>query len=114
MKMGTQYERESKDVFPLLGVGPKILISIGPFIILFGFLNAIYSPLFEIPINYYWLVFIGLILISIGIFIFISSEKIIRPAYKVSELITKNICAHKASNVCNLGPCDTSRYNKLL
>ncbi|MFX1479714.1 MAG: methyltransferase family protein [Promethearchaeota archaeon] len=93
MKMGNRYEK-FKDVIPLLGVGPKILISISPFIILFGILDSIFSTFFEIPINYFWLVLIGTILISGGIFIFIYSEKIINPAYKASKLITTKIYAH--------------------
>ena len=92
--MGNLFERKPKDVFPLLGVGPKILISISPFIILFGILNSLFSPIFKIPINYCWLVLIGLILISIGIFIFIYSEKILKPAYKASELITSKMYAY--------------------
>lgn len=83
-----------KENFPLLGVGPKILITLSPFLILFGVINSVYSPVFQNPIEYYWMVFIGSILIILGVFIFIRSEKILKPAYNASELITSKTYAH--------------------
>ncbi|UCC20147.1 MAG: isoprenylcysteine carboxylmethyltransferase family protein [Promethearchaeota archaeon] len=92
--MKNQSEGNSKENFPLLGIGPKVLLCICPFFILFGILNSIYYPFFQIPINYYVLVIIGSILITIGIFVFIYSERIISSAHSSSELITKKTYAY--------------------
>ncbi|MFX1490351.1 MAG: methyltransferase family protein [Promethearchaeota archaeon] len=86
--------KESKEKFPLLGVGPKILTALIPFFILFGTLNSIYYRFFKITINFYCLFVIGSILIPFGIFIFIYSEKTMRSAYNESELITTKIYAY--------------------
>lgn len=92
--MNYQAEGKIKENFPLLGVGPKILITLSPFLILFGKLNSIYFPIFQIPISYYWMIIIGSLLITVGVFIFIYSERIIRSAYKASELITTKTYAY--------------------
>ena len=92
--MNHQDEKMSKEKFPLLGVGPKILITLCPFLVLFGILNSIFQTIFQIPINYYWMVIIGSILIILGVFIFIYSERIIKPAYDASEFITIKIYAY--------------------
>ncbi|MFW9867817.1 MAG: methyltransferase family protein [Candidatus Thorarchaeota archaeon] len=86
--------KESKETFPLLGVGPKILAALVPFSVIFGVLSSIYYQFFKITINYYCLVVLGSILIPFGIFIFIYSEKTIRSAYNESELITTNTYAY--------------------
>ncbi|MHA1916211.1 MAG: methyltransferase family protein [Promethearchaeota archaeon] len=85
--------REHQETFPLLGVGPKILLTLCPFLIFFGILNALF-PLFQIPIGFVWKVSIGFVLIIIGVLVFIYSEKIIKPAHNSSELITVSIYAH--------------------
>ncbi|MFX1428447.1 MAG: hypothetical protein ACFFBE_18485, partial [Promethearchaeota archaeon] len=92
--MNEQEEKEFKEIFPLLGVGPKILVALSPFLIIFGILNLIYYRIFRIPIDYHWLVMIGTIEIIFGISVFIYSEKIMRSAYNESELITTKIYAY--------------------
>ncbi|MFX1419144.1 MAG: methyltransferase family protein [Promethearchaeota archaeon] len=92
--MNTQSEEKPEENFPLLGIGPKVLLSICPFFILFGVLNSIYYPIFQIPINYYVMIIIGSILITIGVFIFIYSERILSSAHGSSELITTKIYAY--------------------
>lgn len=94
MTMNNQDETKSKENFPLLGVGPKILITLSPFLVLFGILNSIFHAIFQIPINYYWMVILGSILIIFGISIFIYSERIIKPAYDASEFITIKVYAY--------------------
>ena len=89
-----QSDSDSKERFPLVGIGPKILISICPFIVLFGVLSSIYYPLFQIPINYSVLVIIGLILIIVGLYVFIFSERILSSAHGSSELITTKTYAY--------------------
>lgn len=86
--MNNQNENMSKEKFPLVGIGPKILLSICPFFVLFGVLNSMYYPIFEIPINYCLLVIIGSVLMTCGIFVFIYSERILSSAHGSSELIT--------------------------
>lgn len=92
--MNTQSEGNSKEKFPLVGIGPKILIYLCPFFVLFGILNSIFYPLFQIPINYYVMVIIGFILITIGIFVFIYSERILSSLHSSSELITTKTYAY--------------------
>lgn len=92
--MKNQDETKSKEKFPLLGVGPKILITLCPFLVLFGILNSIFHTFFQIPINYYWMVILGSILIIFGIFTFIYSERIMKPAYDASEFITTKVYAY--------------------
>jgi len=84
----------SKEKFPLVGIGPKIMLSICPFFVLFGVLNLIFYPLFQIPVNYYLLVLIGSILITLGIFVFVYSERILSSAHGSSELITTKTYAY--------------------
>jgi protein-S-isoprenylcysteine O-methyltransferase Ste14 len=92
--MNNQSEKNSKEKFPLLGIGPKVLLSICPFFVLFGIINLIFYPFFQTPINYYLLVIIGLILIAIGILVFIYSERILSTAHTSSELITTKTYAY--------------------
>lgn len=93
-RMNKQDEKMSKEKFPLLGVGPKILIALCPFLILFGIFNSIFYMFFQIPISYYWMVIIGSTLIILGVIVFIYSERIIKPAYNASEFITIKIYAY--------------------
>lgn len=86
--MKTLVEGKPKEKLPLVGIGPKILISICPFFVLFGILNSIFYPIFQIPITYYWMAIIGFILIALGIYVFIYSERILSSAHGSSELIT--------------------------
>ncbi|MHA2035218.1 MAG: methyltransferase family protein [Promethearchaeota archaeon] len=84
-------QEESNKNFPILGVGPKILITLCPFLVLFGILNSIYNQFFQIPINYYWMVALGIIFIIVGVFLFIYSERMIKNAYNSSEFITTKV-----------------------
>ena len=92
--MNNKTEESSKEKLPLVGIGPKILVSICPFFVLFGVLSSVYYPLFQFPINYYLLVIVGLILIITGIYVFIYSERILSAAHKSSELINSKIYAY--------------------
>ncbi|MHA2400617.1 MAG: methyltransferase family protein [Promethearchaeota archaeon] len=82
------------DKFPLLGVGPRILLTLLPFIIVFGILNALLDPLFQIPVPYYCLVIIGVVLVMTGGLVFFYSERIVKPAYDASILLTVKSYAH--------------------
>jgi protein-S-isoprenylcysteine O-methyltransferase Ste14 len=84
-------QEESNKKFPILGVGPKILITLCPFLVLFGILNSIFNPFFQIPINYYWMVGLGIILIIFGLFLFIYSERIMKDAYNSSKFINTKV-----------------------
>ncbi|MFW9825922.1 MAG: methyltransferase family protein [Candidatus Thorarchaeota archaeon] len=92
MKIGAK--KEANEDFPILGVGPKIVLIFTPFLIIFGLLNSILSRYFIITTYYYWMVIIGLILIIIGVLIFIYSEKLIKSAHTNSELVTSKIYAY--------------------
>ncbi|MFX1377935.1 MAG: methyltransferase family protein [Promethearchaeota archaeon] len=92
--MNSPSNENSKDQFPLLGIGPKVLLSICPFFVIFGIINSIYYPLFQFPVEYYLLVIIGLILIAFGIFVFIYSERILSAAHSSSELNTTKTYAY--------------------
>ncbi|MFX1568911.1 MAG: methyltransferase family protein [Promethearchaeota archaeon] len=92
--MNSNLEKPSKEKLPLVGIGPKVLISICPFFVLFGVLSSIYYPVFQIPVNYYVLVIIGVTLILIGIYVFIYSERILSSAHSSSELITTKTFAY--------------------
>ncbi len=86
--MNTKSEEPSKEKLSLVGIGPKLLVSICPFFVLFGVISSIFYPIFQIPITYFLLVIIGSILIAIGIFVFIYSERILSSAHSLAELIT--------------------------
>ncbi|MFX1325302.1 MAG: methyltransferase family protein, partial [Promethearchaeota archaeon] len=92
--METGAKKDVNEDFPVLGVGPKILLIFSPFLIIFGILNSIYSRYFLITILYYWMIIIGLILIILGVLIFIYSETLIRSAHTNSLLVTSKIYAY--------------------
>ena len=75
----------------IFGVGPKIFISLCPFLIVFGYIEFIFHPDFIFPLNYYWMVIIGSILLVFGIFIFVYSERVMSSAYNSSSLATSKI-----------------------
>ena len=79
-------KKRKKEDISLLGVGPKMLITFTPIIIIFGILNSRFYSIFKIPIEFYWMVIIGSSLIILGLFIFLKSEKIISSAFKSSKL----------------------------
>ncbi|MFW9897250.1 MAG: methyltransferase family protein [Candidatus Thorarchaeota archaeon] len=89
--MKDQFNQEIDGDLSLLGVGPKILLALCPFLVLFGILNAIFQPIFQIPLGYNWLLIIGIILIILGVFVFIYSERIVKNAHDISELITSKV-----------------------
>ncbi len=76
------------------GVGPKMALTLVPFILLLGTLNIIFSPAFQLPINQIWMISIGIVLIIIGIIIFIKSEILLAKAYKASELLVTGLYGH--------------------
>ena len=78
----------------IFGVGPKIFISLCPFLIVFGYIEFIFHPAFIFPLNYYWMVVIGSILLAFGIFMFVYSERVMSSAYNSSSLATSKIYAH--------------------
>jgi protein-S-isoprenylcysteine O-methyltransferase Ste14 len=86
-------KQNSKEKLPLVGIGPKLLISMCPFFVLFGIVSSIFFPIFQIPINYYLLVCIGVILIILGLYVFIYSERILTYAHGSTELITSKTFA---------------------
>ncbi|MHA2008442.1 MAG: methyltransferase family protein [Promethearchaeota archaeon] len=92
--MNDRAEINTKEKFPLLGVGPKIFIALCPFILLLGIINSLLHPYVQIPIKFYWMVIIGFIFIIFGVLIFIFSERIIRPAYDASKFITTKVYAY--------------------
>ncbi|MHA1931014.1 MAG: methyltransferase family protein [Promethearchaeota archaeon] len=92
--MNNQDETKPQENFPLLGVGPKILLTLSPFLILFGILNSVFYTFFQISIEYIWMVIIATMLIVIGVFIFIYSEKLIKSAHGASEFITTKVYAY--------------------
>lgn len=87
-------DNEKDDGFSLLGVGPKILLTLCPFLVLFGILNSIFHAYIQIPIDFYWMVILGSVLIIFGVLLFIYSERIIKPAHDASEFITTKVYAY--------------------
>ncbi|KKN43579.1 hypothetical protein LCGC14_0701790 [marine sediment metagenome] len=75
----------------IFGVGPKIFTSLCPFLIVFGYIEFIFHPAFIFPLNYYWMVIIGSILLAFGIFMFVYSERVMSSAYNSSSLATSKI-----------------------
>lgn len=86
--MNNKAEKKNRDEISYLGVGPKIFICISPFILIFGIISFLLEPIFQIPIDYYWLILLGGILLIIGLISFIYSEINLRKAFKASELLT--------------------------
>jgi len=82
------------DEMSFFGVGPTMTIILIPFIVLFSALNALFYPLFQIPIHQVWMLILGIFLIIIGIYIFIKSVKVIKKAYYASELATTGFYGH--------------------
>jgi len=86
--LNNKAEKKNRDEISYLGVGPKIFICISPFILIFGIISFLLEPIFRIPIDYYWLILLGGILLIIGLISFIYSEMGLRKAFKASELLT--------------------------
>ncbi|MFX0023691.1 MAG: methyltransferase family protein [Candidatus Hermodarchaeota archaeon] len=83
-----------KEKLPLVGIGPKLLITMCPLFVLFGILNSVYYPIFLIPIHYYFLVIIGSVLLTIGMIVFILSERMLSVAHNSSELVITKFYAY--------------------
>jgi protein-S-isoprenylcysteine O-methyltransferase Ste14 len=94
MEKTSKENKDSEGTMTVWGVGPAIIKRLLPFIIVFVALHFIFFPLFLIPIPHYVGIFIGIILIIIGLPIYISSVKAIRAAFNSSKLITSGIYGH--------------------
>ncbi len=92
--MNDQAKEMPKEKLPLVGIGPKLLITMCPVFLIFGIFNSLFYPIFQIPIHYYVQVIIGSILIIIGIIVFIHSERMLSVAHKSSELVTTKFYAY--------------------
>ncbi|MFW9821176.1 MAG: hypothetical protein ACFFE5_16350, partial [Candidatus Thorarchaeota archaeon] len=92
--MNNQTKDIPKEKLPLVGIGPKLLIVMCPVFVLFGILNSVYYPFFQFPINYYFLVIIGGGLITIGMIVFIYSERMLSVAHNSSDLVVTKFYAY--------------------
>ncbi|MFX0018691.1 MAG: methyltransferase family protein [Promethearchaeota archaeon] len=82
------------DEISIYGVGPKMTLTLVPFIVLLGILNFIFSSVSQLPIYQIWMIPLGIVLIIIGVFIFIKSEILLRKAYNASELLVTGFYGH--------------------
>ncbi|MFX0140211.1 MAG: methyltransferase family protein [Candidatus Hodarchaeota archaeon] len=89
-------EKSTKEIheISIYGVGPKMTLTLVPFIVLLSILNVIFSPVFQLPIDQIWMIPLGIVLIMIGSYIFIKSETLLRKAYKASELLMTGFYGH--------------------
>lgn len=94
MKESIEKSTNKNHELSVYGVGPKMTLTLVPFIVMLGTLNTIFSPAFQLPINQIWMIPIGIILITIGVFIFIKSEILLGKAYKASELLVSEFYGH--------------------
>jgi protein-S-isoprenylcysteine O-methyltransferase Ste14 len=92
--LNNQAEESTKEKLPLVGIGPKLLLVMCPLFVIFGIINSIFYPIFQIPINYYILLIIGPFLIVIGLYVFIYSERLLSQANRSSELVTTKFYAY--------------------
>lgn len=76
------------------GVSPKMIIMLLPFIFLFSTLHFTLYPMFLLPFNQTIIIWIGVILIGIGLIIYAKSLKSIKKAYFSSKLVTSGIYAY--------------------
>lgn len=79
---------------PFHGVGPKLVLSIIPFIVVFAILNVNFYPIFQIPIHPLYIILLGVALILIGIYIYFKSIIAVKKAYNQSILLTSGFFAH--------------------
>lgn len=94
MKKSKEKSIDGNHEISVYGVGPKMTLTLVPFILLLGILNIIFSPVSQLPINQIWMIPIGIMLIIIGVFIFIKSEILISKAYKTSDLLLTGFYGH--------------------
>ncbi|MDX1798892.1 MAG: isoprenylcysteine carboxylmethyltransferase family protein [Candidatus Lokiarchaeia archaeon] len=92
--MNNQAIEKTKEKLPLVGIGPKLLSVMCPLFVLLGILNSIYYPFFQIPIRYYLLFIAGAGLITIGMIVFIYSERILSVAHDSSNLVITKFYAY--------------------
>lgn len=76
------------------GIGPKITLLIIPFFIIFGVISVLLNPFSQIPIPQIWMVFIGLSLLLIGFYIYLTSIIAIKKAYDESRFLTTGFYGH--------------------
>lgn len=79
---------------PFHGVGPKLVLSIIPFIVVLAIVNIIFYPIFQIPIHPIFLILLGVALILIGIYIYFKSIIAVKKAYDESILLTSGFFAY--------------------
>ena len=94
MKKSKEKSINENHEISVYGVGPKMTLTLVPFILLLGILNIIFSPAFQLPVNQIWMIPIGIMLIIIGVFIFIKSEILLGKAYRASELLLIGFYGH--------------------
>ena len=93
-KLNNHTNEKTKEKLPLVGIGPKLLTVMCPLFVLLGILNSIYYHFFQIPIHYYLLVVIGAGLITMGLIVFIYSERMLSVAHDSSDLIITKFYAY--------------------
>ncbi|NHJ22185.1 MAG: isoprenylcysteine carboxylmethyltransferase family protein [Candidatus Lokiarchaeota archaeon] len=91
--MSSKNKKSSKKM-PFHGVGPKLVLSVIPFIIVLAGINIIFYPLFQIPINPLFLIILGTALIVIGFYIYFKSITAVKKAYNKSVLLTSGFFAY--------------------
>ena len=91
--MSSKNENQLQEI-PFHGVGPKLVLSMVPFIVGLAIVNIIFYPTFQIPIPPLFLIFLGVALILIGIYIYIKSIIAVKKAYYESILITSGFFAY--------------------
>lgn len=76
------------------GIGPKLVVSIIPFIVALAIVNIIFYPMFQIPIHPIFLILPGVALILIGFYIYFKSILAVKKAYDESILLTSGFFAY--------------------
>ncbi|MHA2289315.1 MAG: methyltransferase family protein [Promethearchaeota archaeon] len=76
------------------GVGPKLVVSIIPFIVIFAIVNTLFYPIFQIPIHPLFLIILGAALILFGFYMYFKSIIAVKKAYDESVLLTTGFFAH--------------------
>ena len=93
MKLSSKNENKLQEI-PFHGVGPKLVLSMVPFIVVLAIVNIIFYPTFQIPIPPLFLILLGAVLILIGIYIYIKSIIAVKKAYDESVLVTSGFFAY--------------------
>jgi len=85
---------KSKKKMSKWGVSPKMILYLLPFIVLFTIIHFYFFPTFQLPINPFYTIIIGIILLMLGFIIYIKTLKIINKAHSESRLVTHGIYAY--------------------